>query len=340
MPQFMITTRKRGDDRAMGPARYLTFEDEAGPELDLGTNPRRWLAQLMAGFAPPETDNRVNPVRSGDVLFLVHGFNVSHASARSFHMKCVAGLAAAGWHGQVISYDWPSDGLVFAYLDDRKKARDAADELVSAGIAVLQQAQQADCTIGVHVLAHSMGGFVVQQAFTWSYQDVPPDWRIGQILFASADVDHSVFSADTVTAKAFGRHGGRVTAYCNRYDKALAASNAKRLELAPRMGRVGLPDDAPALMCEIDCSGYFAAHYASIPDLLSPVVTHCFYFDQPVFWQDVTLTLAAGIDRSVFPTRTDGPAANRYALKATDKATYAQALARAATSRSIQPPPA
>lgn len=340
MPQFMITTRRAANERAVGPARYLTFDDAAGPEQDLGTNPRRWLAQLMGTFPKDATNTAGNPVRVGDILFLVHGFNVDHASARNFHMKCVAGLAKAGWIGQLISYDWPSDGLVFAYLPDRVNARAAASALVSSGIRVLEQAQQTDCTVNVHVLSHSMGGFVVQQAFTWAYQDVPADWKIGQVLFASADVDHTVFSAGQFSATMFDEHAGRLTAYCNSYDKALAVSNAKRLDLEPRMGRVGLPDDAPAMMCEVDCSAFFQAAYPDIPAELSPVTSHCFYFDQAAFWQDVALTLAGGIDRSVFPTRDAGPMANRFSLKprGADPAQYGLALARAASSPSVLPP--
>jgi hypothetical protein len=35
----------------------------------------------------------------------------------------------------------------------------------------------------------------------------------------------------------------------------------KRLDLAPRMGGVGLPDDAPPTMCEVDCSDLFEKAY-------------------------------------------------------------------------------
>jgi esterase/lipase superfamily enzyme len=336
----MITTRRATNDKAVGPARYLTFDDAAGPEQDLGANPRRWLTQLMAGFPKSAVNPAGNPVRVGDILFLVHGFNVDHGSARNFHMKCVEGLAKAGWTGQLISYDWPSDGLVFAYLPDRANARAAASALVSNGIRILEQAQQEDCTVNVHVLSHSMGGFVVQQAFTWAYQDVPADWKIGQVLFASADVDHTVFSAGQFSASMFDKHAGRLTAYCNSYDKALVVSNAKRLDLAPRMGRVGLPDDAPAMMCEVDCSDFFHTAYPDLLQQLSPDTSHGFYFDQPEFWQDVVLTLAGGIDRSVFPTRTAEALANRFALKpqGADPAEYRLALARAATTPSVTPP--
>jgi pimeloyl-ACP methyl ester carboxylesterase len=341
MTEFMITTRRVNNERAVGPARYLTFDTAAGPEQNLGTSPRRWLAQLLATFPKrPSNPNGADLVRVGDILFLVHGFNASHAAAKALHMKCAVGLAQAGWTGQLISYDWPSNGLVFAYLADRANARAAASALVTGGVRVLEQAQQADCQIDVHVLAHSMGAFVAQQAFTWAYQDVPPDWKIGQLLMAAADVDWTVFSAGHFSAQMFAKHAGRLTAYCNGYDKALMVSNAKRLDLAPRMGRVGLPDDTPAMMCEVDCTAYFDKAYPDLADQLSPEVTHCFYFDQPEFWADVTLTLAGGIDRKLFPTRTSTGVANRFALKpeGADPARFTLALNRAASSPSIVPP--
>jgi hypothetical protein len=344
MTEFMITLRKADGSDGVGPARYITFDDPAGPDAEFAQND--WTARVLAGFpaVAPIGDDGVK-VRTGDILFLVHGFNVSHDAARAFHVQCAAGLQKAGWSGQVISYDWPSDGLVFAYLPDRADARAAASGLVTSGIALLEQTQQQDCAINVHVLAHSMGGFVVQQAFTWSYQDVPAGWKVGQLMFAAADVDYTVFSAGTPSAAAFAQHSARLTAYCNSYDKALLVSNAKRLDLAPRMGRVGLPDDTPPFMCEVDCSQLFEAVDPGVFNDLSPVATHCFYFAQPVFWRDVVLTLAGGIDRGVFPTReadANSLAQDRFILNPAgiSDAAYATALARAATSPSIQVPPA
>lgn len=341
MPEYMITLRNADGSDGLAAPRYITFVDAASPEVTFGSG--AWVNQLIGEFpvAGPSQDGV--PQRVGDVLFLVHGFNVSHEAARAFHLKCVVALAAAGWRGKLISFDWPSDGLVFAYLPDRNNARAAASALVTSAISLLELTQQSGCTISVHVLAHSMGGFVVQQAFTWSYQDVPPDWSVGQLIFASADVDQSVFSTGNFSAAKFAQHGGRLTAYCNRYDKALLVSNAKRLDLAPRMGRVGLPDDAPAMMCEVDCSELFEKVYPSLEDDLSPVITHSFYFDQPEFWRDVVLTLAGGIDRRIFPTRLpdpNNPIPNRFVLDPAGIAddAYKTALIRSAVSPSIQPP--
>lgn len=338
MPQYMISLRKADGTDGVGPARYITFNDAAGPETELGQD--TWAAQIMAPLLT-KTQNPAGPLTiTGDILFFVHGFNVTHLAACASHLKTANSLKAAGWTGTVVSYDWPSDGLVFAYLPDRANARGAASALISSGIGLLQAKQTSDCTINVHVMAHSMGGFVTQQAFTGAYQDIPPSWNVAQLLFVAADVDQSVFSADNYSAKMFIQHAGRLTAYCNGYDKALMVSAVKRLDMAPRMGRVGLPDDAPQMMCEVNCSDLFKKVDPGLLNDLSPITTHCFYFDQPTFWRDVALTLAGGLDRNAIPTRKADPATNltnRFTLipDGVDDATYKTALARAATTPSV-----
>jgi hypothetical protein len=337
----MISLRDPNDgDRVAAQARYITFDVATGVEVELARD--AWADQVVALFAGAGGNTRGNPGRDGDILFLVHGFNVDHAAAKAFHLKCAGALEGQGWAGRLISYDWPSDGLVFAYLPDRAAARASASGLVASAIALLEQRRRAACSINIHVLAHSMGAFVAQQAFTWAYQDVPAGWKTGQLVLVAADVDHTVFSADNPSAKSFVQHTARLTAYTNRYDKALLVSNEKRLDLAPRLGRVGLPDDAPPTMCEVNCSDLFDTVYLGVIDDFSPVTTHCFYFDRPEFWRDLVLTLAGGIDRSVFPTREidlTNPIVNRYALlpHGVGDATYATALARAGVTPSIRP---
>ena len=125
MTEFMITVRNADGSDGVGPPRYLTFDDPAGSEQAYPSD--QWVIRLIATF-PTGTPSRAGdqPPRVGDILFLVHGFNVGHNAAKAFHVKCVKALAGAGWNGQVVSYDWPSRGLVFAYLDDRSNARAAA----------------------------------------------------------------------------------------------------------------------------------------------------------------------------------------------------------------------
>lgn len=333
---FVVSLRSPSNERAIGKVRYLDIDDASGKVTTRTAD--NWANRVMAGFPQRTVDGKKKPQRVGEILFLVHGFNVSAADALAFHRKCESQLRGAGWDGMLISFDWPSDGLVFAYLDDRVDARAASSALVSSAIGLLESRQSADCIINVHVMAHSMGCFVTQQAVTWAYQDVRPAWRIGQVMLVAADVDYSVFAADNISAKSFAQYSGRLTAYVNKYDKALLASNAKRLTLAPRLGRVGLPDAAPSLMCEVDCSDLFKSVSSGLGDDLSPVVTHSFYFDQPQFWRDAVLTLMGGLDRNVIPTRSPNPersVPNRFVLntKAMGKGDFASAKDRARVER-------
>lgn len=333
---FFVSLRSPSNERAIGKVRYLDIDDKTGKVTTRTAD--NWANRVIACFPPRPVDGKDKPQRVGEILFLVHGFNVNAAAALAFHRKAESALRTAGWQGLVISFDWPSDGLVFAYLDDRVDARAAASALTNSAIGLLEARQAADCIINVHIMAHSMGCFVTQQAVTWAYQDVRPAWRIGQVMLVAADVDYSVFAADNTSAKSFAQYSGRLTAYVNKYDKALLASNVKRLTLAPRLGRVGLPDAAPPLMCEVDCSDLFKSVSSSLIDDLSPVVTHSFYFDQPQFWRDAVLTLMGGLDRNVIPTRAPNPersVPNRFVLntKAPSTADYATALDRARVNR-------
>lgn len=331
---YMITLRNADGGSGVGNPRYLTIDDATGQTQEAASG-ADWAKAILGGF-PKKQDFTGTKRRSGDILFLVHGFNVSHDDALKFHHKCREALQNLGWQGQLISYDWPSDGLVFAYLPDRANARASASALVQSAITLLESTQQQDCAVNVHVMAHSMGAFVTQQAFTWSYQDVPPGWKVGQVLLVAGDVDATVFSAGNASATAFVGHAGRLTSYSNSYDKALLVSNVKRAGFAARVGRVGLPGDSPAVMVGVDCSDLFEATDSSLLDNLSPTETHSFYFDRLEFWRDVVLTLAGGLDRSVFPTRdqdTGTTTAHRFVLKSADigAAEFATALQRATT---------
>lgn len=324
MAFYMISARDKTSGTTSGKLEYLSSADGT----TYGTvDQMEWVKAILAELTTE--GNGIDP----EILFFVHGFNVSFEAARQSHQQYQAALAAAQWNGVFISFDWPSDGLAVAYLDDRSNARRTANELVSGGIALLEKMQVKGCNIPVHVMCHSMGAFVLREAITWAYQDVPEDWRVGQVLMAAADIEAAKMSAGTPVADAFAKHCGRITVYTNRYDKALAVSNVKRFGLAPRLGRVGLPDDAPATMCGVDCSALFDAVDPALGPHLDPVATHCFYFSQPVFWQDVVLTLAGGIDRSVIPTRGDTkpPRIDRFVLDidAQSPVDYTHALARA-----------
>jgi esterase/lipase superfamily enzyme len=79
--------------------------------------------------------------------------------------KLRVALRGQGFRGTVIGFDWPSAGQALNYLEDRKDAKATALALVDEGIATFAALQRQDCPIHVHVLAHSMGCYVVREAF-------------------------------------------------------------------------------------------------------------------------------------------------------------------------------
>jgi len=83
----MISLRDPEDpDLVAAQARYITFDDPSGAETVLGRD--AWADQVMATFAGAGPNNQGNPGRTGDILFLVHGYNVGPAEAKAFHIKC------------------------------------------------------------------------------------------------------------------------------------------------------------------------------------------------------------------------------------------------------------
>ncbi len=320
MPFYMISARATSDMTKTGVLKYMRSDDGEAYEALGGA---AWVKEIVTHLQSDENDT------TQEVLFFVHGYNVSQESAMLAHRIYSKQLEMAGWRGLLISFDWPSAGLTLAYLPDREEARKSANALVTGGIRLLQKAQTQDCTIAVNLLCHSLGAFVVQEAMGWAYQDVPPNWSVNQLLMVAPDIGAGGMAAGQKAAAYFEEHAGRVTVYSNRYDKALAVSNAKRLELAPRLGRIGLPSDTTSVMCGIDCSQLYDAVDPGLGLHLDPQKTHCFYFDQEVFWQDVVLSLGGGLDRNVISTRS--PAGlDRFTLKTKPlkKADYELALAR------------
>ncbi len=97
-------------------------------------------------------------------------------------------------------------------------------------------------------------------------------------------------------------HAYRLTNYFNKYDEVLQISNVKRAGTEPRVGRVGLPPNAPAKTVNVDCS----AHYNALPGPGGLSQSHSWYFTDATFHGDLAETLRGSMDRTVVPGRTLG----------------------------------
>jgi hypothetical protein len=86
----------------------------------------------------------------------------------------------------------------------------------------------------------------------------------------------------------------------------LKLSNVQRIGVAPRAGRLGLPESAPAKAVGVDCGARFLKAHPVTNPVVDPI-SHGRYFDDPVFLKDLTFTLAGDMDRNVIPTRLTTP---------------------------------
>src|SRR4051794_4302135 len=109
MTSFMISVRKKGDDGKMAAApRYLILDD-AGAATEVTMT--AWRRAVLNAF--PTTNDQGLP--KGNLLFYVHGFNVSFDHAREGDVDNIAKLKAQGWDGVYASFDWPSFGTAVGY---------------------------------------------------------------------------------------------------------------------------------------------------------------------------------------------------------------------------------
>lgn len=295
----------------IGATRYLLVPSPETPGPQHAVEPKDWFDAVVR--AGTWKNDRGEP--RGDILFTVHGYNMSEAEVIDRHRALRGGLEALGFKGVVVSFDWPSDDKALAYLPDRHKAKQTAMQLVSDGIAHLSRRQTPDCTVNLHALGHSTGAYVIREAFDDADDTAVYNagWSVSQVIFAAGDVSSDCMGADNSGTLSLYRHCTRLTNYYSRHDAALDLSNAKRLGTAPRAGRVGLPAGAPASAVDIDCTGYYEL-LDSDPNVLGQdqdgpirgMPSHSWYFGNRMFNMDLFATLI-GKDRTVIPTREVGP---------------------------------
>lgn len=250
----------------------------------------------------------------GDILFVVHGYNNSETDVMQRHRIMKSDLAGLGFKGVVVSFDWPSDDSALAYLPDRHRAKKSAIKLVTDGITALSARQTPDCAINVHLLCHSTGAYVVREAFD-DADDTElkqSSWAVSQILFAAGDVSSASMSNGNSGAASIYNHCIRLTNYSNQHDAVLDISNVKRLGVAPRVGRIGLPQDAPTKAIEVDCTDYYAqltsdatVMKADQPGGIVGAQSHSWYFGNAIFTRDLFCTVI-GTEDGVVPTRKKG----------------------------------
>lgn len=302
---YVICTRRVRKGRfesEPGATAYLRVPNHRDPQPGDRITRRAWFDEVR-DQADGAADNRIDP--AGDVLVFIHGYNNDQAIVMKRHRQLQADLWAEGFRGLVVSFDWPSHDATLNYLEDRWDASETAIELVTGCALPLAARQNSGCHTNVHLLGHSTGAYVIREAFYHARKKGVlhrGGWKVSQVAFVGGDIaSASLTDNDSVSGALFQR-ALRITNYSNRYDKVLKVSNAKRLGLRPRVGRVGIPDDAHASVVDVDCSIYFET---LDPDTQPCYGTFChsWHIGNKVFERDLAYVLHGGIDRRHVPTR-------------------------------------
>lgn len=306
MPCYLITARKRqgaGFVAEPGPIQYLKVAEDAATYTPADIiAPKTWVNEVRGLADGDQNPTSISP--AGDVLVFVHGYNNTIAETIARTADLTANLRNQGWRGVVVGFDWPSGNNVLNYLEDRSDAAAVAGQLVSKGLKVLAEGQAAGCVTNVHLIGHSTGAYVILEAFAQAEKDgslFKSDWRVGQVALIAGDISADSLRATAEWSQPMFRRIMRLTNYSNGSDAVLAVSNAKRLGVSPRAGRIGLPADAPHKAVNVDCTQHF--HGLTPPPGAGIAYCHGWHFKDPRFGLDLALSLEGAIDRNAIPTR-------------------------------------
>ncbi len=312
MTSFVLCTRDKDNQAdtfgiSSGPVTWLAVpEGESLPRPSHKVTLSQWIEGVMQQAIPA---NGV-PGEALDIVFFVYGYNTDPGEALKRQRLAERELRARGVKCLLVGFDWPTAGNPGAYLYDRAEAQQAAVSLIRGGIIPFAKYSAEKCPINVHVMAHSMGAFVVREAFRGVDKgrdaDLANDWRIGQMVLFAGDLSSSCFDKDSPEMLSVFNHCGRLTNYFSGYDEALAVSNVKNIDISSRVGRVGMPTDNPgnAKALDVDCG----PRYMKIQDRelneIEGMVSHSWYLEDKVWYDDLAYTLAGKMDRNAIPTRT------------------------------------
>lgn len=235
-----------------------------------------------------------------DVLIYVHGFNTEQADMLKRMQKIETGLAAHGFNGALVAFDWPSDGSVLRYDADRRDAKAVAQYLVSDGIVPLLGLAPKP---RVHIVAHSMGALVVLRGFSDFGDSAGPGqaaWSAEQVMFASGDVDRVWHERGAWGALVLNQRSARFTNYYSGRDQVLALSGGLVNGGRERVGHGGMPPLLYDAHHDVYCNEQYKKDVPEADRTL--IYSHQWWFDNDGFYRDLALTIA-GQAADQMPTR-------------------------------------
>lgn len=227
-----------------------------------------------------------------DTLVFIHGFNVSFTGALQSGALLAQSLRIGDRPVNIVVFSWPSDGEavpLMSYYSDREDARACGPALARAFLKfrdyVLALPEDDYCQRCVHLLAHSMGNYVLRNGLqALLAKDRDSLTRLfDQILLAAPDEDDDAFETDA-KLRLLPRIGRQVTVYFNPNDKALLISDKTKAN-PDRLGSDGprMVDLLPKKVLLVDCRNV-AGH-------ADRLVEHSYYIRSEAMARDLSAVL-------------------------------------------------
>jgi len=227
---------------------------------------------------------------SSDVLVYIHGFNVSWESAvgSALALQAMVNLPVDGEPPQkvaVVLFTWPSDGKALPYVSYKSDRSEAAASGAAIGRGFLKVrdyllelrvgARKAGreivlCEQEIHLLCHSMGNYVLQNALARLAEYSPGNTmpRLFEHIFMCApDVDDTVFEEGQPMER-LPEIARQISVYCNHEDVAMTISDVTKGN-PDRLGHHGAARPAllHAKVHQIDCT----------PVVVEGITEHSYY---------------------------------------------------------------
>lgn len=225
--------------------------------------------------------------KASDALIYIHGFNVSWHSAvgSALALQTMLRRAKTGDPSQsivVVLFTWPSDGMALPWASYKSDRSEAAGSGAAVGRAFLKardfladlrdRAKKGGrelCGQDLHLLCHSMGNYLLQNALTRLYDHTPGDAlpRLFEHVFlCAADVDDTSLETDQPLGR-INQISRNVTIYHNRQDTALVVSDYTKGN-PERLGGAGAAH--PALL-------HNKVHQVDCTPVVHGIVEHSYY---------------------------------------------------------------
>lgn len=248
-----------------------------------------------------------------DVLVYLHGYATSFRDALGNAARLHENHAER--IGDTVVFSWPSDGRTIpwqSYKSDRTDARASGPAFARAFIKSAEfmrdvvRAGGPRCQARLHLVAHSMGNYVLRNALQEVQRFVASPPRLFDHVFLMApDEDYDCFEQEH-KLMTLPRVASDVHVYFNRGDAALRVSDGTKGN-PNRLGTDGPrhPLNVPANVVNIDAS-----------EIVGGIAEHSYYLDHGRVVEDMNGVLA-GRAADQFPWRRYMASHNKYVLLAT-----------------------